>query len=220
MIIKKDNQYFVNCPECGKERAYKWKYLARKVDNNKIVCKSCVHSGNRHYLYGMTISDELKERMAAPKRGRKLSKSHKQKLSDIHTQRYQSELARRETSNSVKRAMHRPEIRKKHIVALAESKYLGKAVDKGQLELLEKWKQLGFEFEPNFQIHTETDLFYIDGYDSTHNVVLEYDSKYHHRPYQQQKDLERQQKIINILKPKKFWRYDATNKQFRNVVKG
>lgn len=34
------------------------------------------------------------------------------------------------------------------------------------------------------------------------------------------KDTIRQNKIIDILKPKKFWRYDAMNKQFRDVLKG
>jgi len=48
------------------------------------------------------------------------------------------------------------------------------------------------------------------------NIVLEYDSKYHNR--QKQKDLVRQEKIINILKPKKFWRYDVVNKQCKNIL--
>ena len=33
-----------------------------------------------------------------------------------------------------------------------------------------------------------------------------------------QKDLIRQNKIIDILKPNKFWRYDAVNKQCKNVL--
>lgn len=39
------------------------------------------------------------------------------------------------------------------------------------------------------------ELFYIDRYDKEKNVVLEYDSKYHKKPYQRQKDLVRQQKL-------------------------
>jgi hypothetical protein len=48
--------------------------------------------------------------------------------------------------------------------------------------------------------------------------VLEYDTKYHYRRQQKEKDLVRQQKIIEILKPKKFWRYDSTNKEFKNIL--
>jgi very-short-patch-repair endonuclease len=86
--------------------------------------------------------------------------------------------------------------------ALSETKYLGKSVDKGQLEFLVKWNRLGFEFEPNYQVYTEKDLFYIDGYDKEHNVVVEYDSKYHNKTHQKQKDLIRQNKIIDILSRK------------------
>lgn len=220
MIIKKDSRYFVNCFDCGGERSYKWEYLAQKVNDNRIVCKSCVHKGSRHYLYGKSLSEDLKERMGCPKRGRKLSENHKLRLSEIHTRRYQVDSEREKTSNSVRHAMHRPDVRKKHINALSESKYLGRSVDNGQVELVNKWNQLGFHFEINYQVHTNFDLFYIDGYDPINNVVMEYDSKYHKKPYQKEKDLIRQQKIIDILNPKKFWRYDAVNKKFRNVLKG
>jgi very-short-patch-repair endonuclease len=92
--------------------------------------------------------------------------------------------------------------------------------DKGQIELLTKWNRLGFNFKPNYQLKTEMDLFYIDGYDKEKNIVIEYDSKYHKKTLQKQKDLIRQNKIINILNPRKFWRYDAVNKEFKNVIEG
>ena len=38
------------------------------------------------------------------------------------------------------------------------------------------------------------------------------------RFYQKKKDGIRQNKIIDILQPKKFWRYDAVNKQCRDVL--
>lgn len=72
--------------------------------------------------------------------------------------------------------------------------------------------------EPNFQVKTDTHLFYVDGYDESKGVVLEYDSKYHTKPIQIQKDLIRQQIIIDILKPKKFWRYSSTKKTFNDVM--
>ena len=120
----------------------------------------------------------------------------------------------------VKAAMHRPDVRKRHIEALHSSGWIKVKTDRGQVELLEKWNRLGFHFEPNFQIHTDADLFYIDGYDPVHKVVIEYDGKYHNKPIQKQKDLIRQSKIIDILNPKKFWRYDSIKKTFRNVLKG
>ena len=121
-------------------------------------------------------------------------------------------------SDASKKAWNDPTIRKKYNDALEKTKWLKVRTDKGQLELLNKWNYLGFNFEPNFQVKTDQDLFYIDGYDKEKNVVLEYDGKYHNRKQQKEKDLIRQQKIIDILKPKKFWRYDSINKNFYNVI--
>jgi very-short-patch-repair endonuclease len=118
------------------------------------------------------------------------------------------------------KAMHRPEVRKRHMDALHHSEWIKVKTDKGQLELLEKWNLLGFHFEPNYPVKTETDLFYVDGYDKEKNIVLEYDGKYHKRPTQQEKDLIRQNKIIGTLNPKRFWRYDAVNKTVINALKG
>ena len=79
---------------------------------------------------------------------------------------------------------------------------------------------MGFEFEPNYQIHTDEFLCYIDGYDKKNNVVIEYDGKYHTSLRQKERDLVRQNKIVEILNPKRFWRYDVVNKQWTNVVGG
>jgi hypothetical protein len=116
--------------------------------------------------------------------------------------------------------MNRPDVRKKHIDALIKSKYLGKPTDKGQIELLEKWNRLGFNFEINYQVTNNIDfLAYLDGYDKERNIVLEYDSKYHLLLHQKKKDLIRQQKIIDILNPKKFWRYNSVNKFWKLIKK-
>ena len=42
--------------------------------------------------------------------------------------------------------------------------------------------------------------------------------EYHHKPGQKEKDNCRQQKIIETLNPKKFWRYDAVNKTFQDII--
>ena len=38
------------------------------------------------------------------------------------------------------------------------------------------------------------------------------------RKQQKEKDLVRQQRIIELLKPKKFWRYNSANKTINNVL--
>jgi hypothetical protein len=121
-------------------------------------------------------------------------------------------------SKLIKKSLHKPEIRKKHIESLIKVNYLGRATDIGQVDLINKWNRLGFNFQINYQVHTDNFLAYLDGYDKEKNIVFEYDGKYHYSKKQKQKDLIRQNKIVEILKPKKFWRYDAVNKQFRNIL--
>lgn len=116
----------------------------------------------------------------------------------------------------IKAAMNRPDIKKKLLDH--KSKWIRSRTDVGQIEMIDKWNKIGFQLIPNYQINNSVDLFYIDGYDPIHNVVFEYDSKYHMRPKQIGKDLRRQNKIIDILHPKKFWRYNAITKTFNNVM--
>jgi len=210
-------QYSRNCPKCNKTQYYATKEGICVAIKKARICKSCIKMGTKHSCEcKRKISKSLEKNTRTL--GHHLSISHKIKSSNAGKLRYENKNVRLITSQQIKIAMHRPEIRKKHIEALAETKWLGKSVDKGQIKLLEKWNKLGFNFHPNYQVYTDTDLFYIDGYDKEQNVVLEYDSKYHNRLGQKDKDLIRQNKIINILKPKKFWRYNSVNKQFRNVL--
>ena len=197
-IVKEiDDRFVISCPKCGRNKVLKTRENVRRAIKYNRGCNKC--------LGGLKTL------------GKKHTEEYKQKMSIIHKKRYSNIDERKKTSNAVKVAMHRPDVRVKHIQALADSQYLGKTVDKGQIELLKKWNGLGFNFEPNYQVKTDQYLFYLDGYDKQHNVILEYDSKYHLKNKQKQKDLIRQQKIINILKPKKFWRYDSVGKKIKNV---
>jgi hypothetical protein len=158
--------------------------------------------------------------MSTSQKKRYSNLEEKEKSSNSQIKRYTNLNERKKTSKLVKEALHRPDIRKKHLDALHQSKWLKVKCDKGQLEFIEKWNKLGFNFQPNYQIKTNQDLFYVDAYDREKNVVLEYDTKYHNKSYYRKKDLIRQQKIIDILKPKKFWRYDVVNNKFKNIIEG
>ena len=148
----------------------------------------------------------------------RLSDASKKKLRVSLKAAYTNKALVKKVSEAVKLAMHRPEVRKKHISALFHSKWLKVRTDKGQLELLEKWNRLGFQFEPNYQIKGDDFLYYLDGYDPVHGVVLEYDSAYHHRKISiKEKDEIRQRNIIKTLNPKCFWRYNSISKTWVNV---
>lgn len=176
---------------------------------------------------GKKLSQETKDKMAeshsgekAPWYGKQLTEDTKKKMSQAHINLMSSEEHRRKLSDTAKQRWAKPSTRKNYIDSISKSKWLKVRCDIGQLEMIEKWNRLGFEFEPNYQLHTDDVLYYIDGYDKKHNVVLEYDSDYHNQYPQQEKDAVRQQRIVNILKPKKFWRYNAKTKTIKNIGVG
>jgi hypothetical protein len=171
------------------------------------------------YTIGKEMPLGCKEKHRLAMINRYSNKEERKRQSDAQINRYLSVEERKKTSKSTKIALNKPDVRKRHIEALAETKWLGKSVDRGQIDLLNKWNRMGFKFEPNYQIHTNDFLAYLDGYDKDKNVVIEYDSKYHNRPNRQRADLLRQEKIIDILKPKVFWRYNAVSKECKAVYR-
>ena len=201
-----ENEIYVrNCPKCGKKIYYSREDNLKRDEKKNLLCKSCCRKGKR-------FSDEHRKKLSECKIGKKQSIIVRLKNSNTNKQRFLNDPSlKKKMSETSKRILHLPEIRKRHIEAMAKVNFLGKTYDVGQLELIEKWNRLGFNFQPNYQIHTNDFLCYIDGYDKKHNVILEYDAKYHLKPYQQKKDLVRQNKIIEIIKPKKFWRYNKIN---------
>ena len=163
--------------------------------------------GKRAWNKGKQVSDVVLKKMKLVRKG----------IPAPWMKRPRSNNTKHKLCISIKNAWKDPSKRKR---MLDRCRWKNTSADNGQLELLKKWNNLGFRFSVNHQVKTDVDLFYIDGYDPIHNVVLEYDSKYHSKEPQKSKDLIRQNKIINILKPKRFWRYNAVNKQFRDVLKG
>jgi very-short-patch-repair endonuclease len=210
------------CPTCGgiieHGKDKNAKYYASHCHKQ---CKLCVSKGKNNSFYGKKHSEESKQKMsvsAIEERKYRYSTETRKVLSDGQIRRYSKIDERKKMSILMKKVMCRPDIRKKHLEALHRSKWIKVRTDKGQLEMIEKWNRLGFNFEPNYQIHTDQDLFYIDGYDKERNVILEYDGAYHQNYSQQQKDLVRQHTIINILKPKKFWRYIQYQNRFVEII--
>ena len=241
-----NKEYTKECPKCGKEIFYTTeKILKASIRDNKM-CKSCslrkrysdprerekasIATVNRYItnpllrektsIAGIKHFSDPKEREKTSKISKKIwsNLELRKKASDKSIKFYSNPEEIKKMSEAVKVALHRPNVRKKHIEALVKVNYLGKSVDIGFTEMINCWNKIGFNFISNYQLHTDDFLCYLDGYDKEKNVVLEYDSKYHNKLNQQQKDLIRQNKIIELLKPKKFWRYNAVNKTCKNVL--
>lgn len=184
--------------------------LGYKESEDTKLKKSKSLKGRVPWNKGQSLKNETCLKMSIARKG----------VSHPWMNRPKSQSEKDSLSESSKNAWSDPTKRKKYLDGLEKSRWIKVRSDIGQLELLGKWNHLGFHFEPNYQVRSEADLFYVDGYDPINNVVMEYDGKYHRKPSQQKKDFERQVKIIEALKPKKFWRYDAMNKKFGNVLEG
>lgn len=224
--------YKRNCPSCNGEVSHKTENALYQAIISNRPCRSCsqmgkvvsleskqkmsrskigkptwssLHktefgkmvNGENHPMYGKHHSDDMKRKQSERYKGRRLSKETRKKL-----------------KQSNKLAWKDPNKRKKYHDSLLISKWLNVRCDVGQLEMLEKWNRLGFKFEPNYPVKTSDDLFYVDGYDTERNVVLEYDSEYHNKHNQSQLDRVREGKIIETLKPKRFWRFNSKKNLF------
>ena len=213
------NVFKRNCPECKKEIIYISEETFRK-SKPESKCRYCsnVLRGNPSNRRGCKHTEDSKAKISFFQTGIKRSINTRTAMSLGQKLRCSNPNEIRKMSERAKIAMHRPEVRRKHLNALAKTKWLIIQTDNGQLEILNKWNRLGFHFEPNYQVHMDGFLAYVDGYDPINNVVLEYDSKYHKSIGQQHRDKIREQKIINALQPKKFWRYNVENKTFKNVL--
>lgn len=60
--------------------------------------------------------------------------------------------------------------------------------------------------------------FYPDGYDKENNIVFEYDESRHHTTTTKVKDLQRQQTIVDKIKPLMFLRYDERNETLYDAI--
>jgi hypothetical protein len=238
MNQENQNKFTRNCPSCNKIIIYTRKDSLNLAEKKKCRCKSCSFKDRE---YPLSFGEKMKQvyKNMSPEQkikragmtGKKHTKSTKEKMTLSAKNKKLSpnfngrgrqfvwnDEYKQIFSEKSKNAWKNPSIRKKYQDAISRTNWLRVRCDDGQLELLNKWNRLGFNFEPNYQLKDDNFFYYLDGYDKEKNIVLEFDSEYHNKPSQKKKDIMRQQNIIKVLNPKKFWRYNLKSKTFKNVV--
>ena len=60
--------------------------------------------------------------------------------------------------------------------------------------------------------------YYVDGYDKEKNIIFEYDEPHHNSLNRKNKDIIRQKRIIDNIKPKMFIRYDQKNNRLYDTL--
>jgi hypothetical protein len=240
IILKKFERH---CPECNVIISYKHVESLNRAILKKSVCKKCYYGRPEQsgpFLRKCPVCEKTIEysrndtRFYAEKKKVSCNSCGQKKriISDDFCKK-QAEIYKNSTTEMKIKRMgmlgkkHTIETRQKMsnsaklYITSCKSHNLKVRVDKGQLELLEKWNRLGFNFEPNYKLNFENFSYFIDGYDAKKNIVFEYDAPYHFKGIKQRmKDEIRQSAIIQKLNPRAFWRYNSVEKKFNNVMGG
>ena len=203
----KKNKWIRNCPECNTELFYYSRQNLWRANKNKCICRKC-NLTNNSFAKNLKFSKEVIERLKKLSLGRKhteetklkISQSHRGKSTNPFTEetREKMRIARwRQIENLGGGPMYNPDACN-FIDKLNKEKgwNLRHALNGGEIRIC------GYS---------------LDGYDKDRNIVFEYDEKEHHTPIRRKKDLVRQNRILERIKPSLFLRYDEKRNTFYSV---
>jgi len=233
LIWKTDFGWGRFCPKCNSIIEHKGensKYHSSCSFRKKILCRSCSATdqtrtdewkknmsirmtGKNHPLFGTHPSKEtLKKQSNSHKgktgywKGKHLKDSAKEKLSLINKGKHPTELTRE----------------KIRIVRLNQIKKLGggPTYNKNACDFIDRFNNnSNYNFQHALNGGEQMIAgYYVDGYDKERNVIFEYDEPHHSWDYKKKKDIIRQQRIIDKIKPQIFIRYDEKNNRLYDVI--
>lgn len=174
--------YVRNCPKCETVIEYKTKkYYVNSVKHNR-TCKNCrpIAKSTRHWL-GKIHSDETKQKMSMTHRG-KVGPNRGKKFSE-------------ETKNKMRLAA----INRIQINSGQCSPRYNPSACKIFNELNHQFGWNGLHAENGGEYHIKELGFWVDFYEPTLNLVIEYDEKYHSSPTYMGKDEVRELAIKDLL---------------------
>lgn len=205
-------KYMRRCPLCNKELYYSCRNSLVRSEKGS-VCKSCSKKGKPTWILGKHHSEETKKKISgnhseksAWNRGKTLSTNHKINLSKSKVGHIVSENTRKKISDSCagkpgswlgkklsldhKKKLRMAKLKKVEILGISTKEDIGSKEFFGQVN------SIGFDFKPKRFWNIGYDA---DGYDESKHIWCEFDTPYHKSPYQQKKDLIRQQNIIKYF---------------------
>ena len=211
-------EYIRICPKCKKEQHFKSKNNYERAIKNNRYCGSCAKSGENNPSFGISPSKEWREKISLSNTGKLRSEQTKRILSNIaklrgrtknpfygkkHTLKSKIQSSNSQSGkNSYWFGKQRPlETRRKMRIAklkLLKENGIPPNIDKGATEYFDSLNKEGFDIiHPFYDFKTG---YIADGYDIKNHTWFEFDTPYHSRLGQQNKDIKRQKEIIEYYK--------------------
>jgi hypothetical protein len=200
----KNTDFYKTCPVCFKTVFYNNLYALQNSVKNNTSCRSCSKSKTNHPRYGIKQSDEEKEKRNLKLKGLKRNKESIKKYS-------LSKMGDKNPmygNNKLKTKEHRRKIRLSCI-----NTYKNKiGIDKTLLprhnpiacKIIDEYGiKNGYIFQHALnggEFYIKELGYWVDGYDKSKNVVIEYYEKEHNRQKRKEKDDRRMLEIIDFLK--------------------
>jgi hypothetical protein len=192
------------CPKCKKEIIHKGKYSknnCRWAEKINGICHSCAtkKSKNSFQINSVPWNKGLRGFMAGEKNGNFGKPGSR--LGKI-------------TSNETKEKQRIAKINllKKNKINIKSNPVACKFIDK-----LNEENGWNLQHALNGG-EIEICGYFVDGYDKERNIIFEYDEKEHRWGKRKEKDLIRQQEIINKICPQKFIRYSEYEEKLYNII--
>lgn len=208
------------CPKCFEEIIYATPYSCRKFTEKNSLCIKCTNrdkAKNPEYgkkisrsKMGHTVSEETKQKISLAKLGQRHSEKSKKLMSEHSARYWKGKRPDAAIQASVRvnknRKMTEDEraMRRDVMIRSIESRYRKNIFPSYNSAACKIFEEINFQLEWAGQ-HAENggefriDGYWVDYYESTKNVVIEYDESYHQTLSQHKKDVRRQRRIQKIL---------------------
>jgi hypothetical protein len=235
-----------NCPKCNTELSYSSYDLWWRANKINSRCKSCSKKGMPNGRLGKKHTEISKQKISSSNVGKKLTEEAKKKMSNAWIKRKINYPITKETREKMSKSFKGRKFSDNHKLNLSksntgkkrteETKYknrlatvndlfkkgiIGKSINHNPraCEFIDKLnKEKGWNLQ-HAENGGEIELYgyLVDGYDKERNIIFEYDEPHHNKLNKKQKDLVRQRRLLEIIKPNMFVRFDEENNKLYDI---